>query len=105
MAKKRVKCKITAIIFLTFAAYSFLKPKIMEYKEMTLEEKLAIGMRSLDLKKAGQLEEAERVQKLIPLSPTMAKWCKDMIGPEFLIQQGFNLSEAEHEFGQDWLSR
>jgi hypothetical protein len=77
----------------------------MAYKEMTLKEKLAIGMRSFDLEEAGQLEEADRVWKQIPLSPTMAKWCKDMIGPEFLIQQGFNLSEAEHEFGQDWLTR
>ncbi|MDR0844130.1 MAG: hypothetical protein LBN71_02835 [Tannerella sp.] len=77
----------------------------MEYKEMTLEEKLAIGVRSIRLKKAGKLEEADRVWKQIPLSPTMAKWCKDMIGPEFLIEKGYNLSEAEHEYGQDWLTR
>jgi hypothetical protein len=77
----------------------------MEYKEMTLEEKLDIGMRSIELEEAGQLEEADRVWKQIPLSPTMAKWCKDMIGPEFLIKNGFNLSEAEHEYGQEWLTR
>jgi hypothetical protein len=40
---------------------------------------------------------------VIPLSPWLAKWAKDMIGSEFLIQQGFNLSEAEMEYGQDWL--
>ncbi|WP_056928751.1 hypothetical protein [Candidatus Symbiothrix dinenymphae] len=77
----------------------------MAYKEMTLEEKLDIGVRSIRLREAGQLEEADRVRKLIPLSPTMAKWCKDMIGPDFLIQQGFNLSEAEEEYGADWLTR
>jgi hypothetical protein len=51
------------------------------------------------------LEEADRVWKQIPLSPTMAKWYKDMVGPEFLIKNGFNLSEAEHEYGQEWLTR
>jgi hypothetical protein len=77
----------------------------MAYKEMTLKEKLALTVKSIELENAGQLEEANRVQKLVPLSPTMAKWCKDMIGPEFLIQQKFDLSEAEHEYGQGWLTR
>jgi hypothetical protein len=77
----------------------------MEYKEMTLDEKFDIGLKSIELEKAGKLEEADRVWKLIPLSPTMAKWCKDMIGPEFLIDNGFNLSEANHEFGQEWLTQ
>jgi hypothetical protein len=77
----------------------------MVYKEMTLEEKLDIVVKSIELEKAGQWEEADRVWKQIPLSPTMAKWCKDMIGPDFLIQQGYNLSEAEHEYGQEWLTQ
>jgi hypothetical protein len=74
-------------------------------EQMTLQQKLAIGVKSLDLQEAGQFEEADRVWKQIPLAPYLAKWCKDMIGPEFLIQCGYNLSEAEAEFGQDWLTR
>jgi hypothetical protein len=77
----------------------------MAYKEMTLKEKLAIGMRSFDLEEAGQLEEAKRVRRQIPLAPYLAQWCKEMIGPEFLIQNGFNLSEAEAEYGPEWLTR
>jgi hypothetical protein len=72
---------------------------------MTLDEKFAIGMRSIELEDAGYPEEADRVWKQIPISPHMAKWCKEMVGPEFLIQQGYNLSEAEAEYGKDWLSR
>jgi hypothetical protein len=72
---------------------------------MTLDEKLAIGVRSVKLKEAGLLEEADRVWKQIPLAPYLAKWCKDMMGPEFLIEAGYNLSEAEVEYGKDWLSR
>jgi hypothetical protein len=72
---------------------------------MTLKEKLAIGVRSIELKKAGKLEEADRVWKQIPLAPYLAKFCKERFGPEFLIQCGYNLSEAEAEFGKDWLSR
>jgi hypothetical protein len=77
----------------------------MEYKPMTLKEKLAIGVQSIKLKEAGQLEESDRVWKQMPLAPYLAKWCKDMIGPEFLIEQGYNLSEAEVEYGKDWLTK
>jgi hypothetical protein len=77
----------------------------MAYKKMTLEEKLAIGVRSVRLKEAGQLEESKRVWKQIPIAPYLAKWCKDMMGTEFLLETGFNLSEAEAEYGQDWLTR
>jgi hypothetical protein len=77
----------------------------MEYVPMTLHEKLDIGMQAIELRKAGKTEEADRVRKRIPLSPHMAKFCKEKIGPEFLIEQGFNLAEAEAEFGKDWLTR
>ncbi|GAP71947.1 hypothetical protein SAMD00024442_20_34 [Candidatus Symbiothrix dinenymphae] len=74
-------------------------------KTMTLKEKLAIGMRSFELEDAGHPEEAKRVWKQIPLAPYLAKWWKEMMGVEALLQQGYNLSEAEAEYGKDWLSR
>jgi hypothetical protein len=77
----------------------------MEYKEMTLEEKLDLVVKSIELKKTGQLEEADRVWNQIPIAPYLAKWCKDMMGTDFLLETGFNLSEAEHEYGQDWLTQ
>ncbi|GHT52348.1 hypothetical protein AGMMS49982_12310 [Bacteroidia bacterium] len=70
---------------------------------MTLKEKMAIGMRSFALEDAGHLEEAERVWKQIPLVPHVAKWCKEMLGVEALLQMGYDLSEAEEEYGKDWL--
>jgi hypothetical protein len=77
----------------------------MAYKEMTLHEKLDIIVRSIELEDAGQLEEADRVRKQVPLSPYLAKFCKEKIGVDFLIHNGFNLSEAEHEYGKEWLTR
>jgi hypothetical protein len=72
---------------------------------MTLKEKLAIGVKCAELEKEGKFEEAKRVWKQIPLSPHMAEWAKSHIGADFLIQYGWNLSEAETEFGKDWLTR
>jgi hypothetical protein len=40
---------------------------------MTLHEKLALRMKSLELEKNGQLEEAERVRRQIPMPPYLAK--------------------------------
>jgi hypothetical protein len=55
--------------------------------------------------KAGKFEEAEKVRKQIPLAPHLAKVAKEKIGADFLIKYGFNLSEAEVEFGPDWLTK
>jgi hypothetical protein len=72
---------------------------------MTLHEKLELGVKAIELRKQGKLEEAMRVQKSIPLPPYLAKWAKKRIGADFLINQGWNLSEAEAEYGPDWLTR
>jgi hypothetical protein len=72
---------------------------------MTLHEKLQIGMRSIELKKQGKIEEADKVKKQIPLPPYLAKFYKDHLGLEALLHSGWNLSEAAAEYGSDWLSR
>ncbi|GHT54085.1 hypothetical protein AGMMS49982_18200 [Bacteroidia bacterium] len=77
----------------------------MEQKEWTLQERLATIVESIELEKAGQPEEARRVRKQVPLSPHLAKWCKEMMGPAYLTERGFNLSDAEVEYGKDWLTR
>ena len=43
---------------------------------MTLHEQLAIGVKAIELKKQGKLDEALALQKTIPLPPYMAKWAK-----------------------------
>jgi hypothetical protein len=39
------------------------------------------------------------------MPPYLAKIYKEKIGAEQLINSGWNLSEAEAEFGSDWLNR
>ena len=72
---------------------------------MSLHEKLAVGMKAIELKKQGKLEEAAKLERSIPLPPYIAKWAKKRLGVEFLINNGWNLSEAEAEYGPDWLTK
>jgi hypothetical protein len=72
---------------------------------MTLDEKLTIGCRSVELSNSGDKEGASRLLRTIPIPPYLAKVMKEKVGVDFLIQGGWNLSEAEAEFGVDWLSK
>ena len=72
---------------------------------MTLDEKLTISNRALDLLDAGDHEGYMRIMKTAPMPPYLAKVLKDKMGTGFLIKGGWNLSEAESEFGCDWLSK
>ncbi|GHU55288.1 hypothetical protein FACS189442_2670 [Spirochaetia bacterium] len=72
---------------------------------MTLDEKLDLSCKAALLDKAGDKEGADRTMRSIPLPPYLAKWAKNHMGPNFLIESGWNLSEAEAEFGSDWLNK
>jgi hypothetical protein len=72
---------------------------------MTLDEKLDTMMKVIDLEKAGDREGATRLQRSIPLPPYLAKVAKEKIGADFLINGGWNLSEAEAKFGPNWLAK
>jgi len=72
---------------------------------MTLDEKLAISNKAGALWKAGDEEGCIRLMKTAPLPPYLAKVYKKTMGAEKLLKSGWNLSEAEAEFGPDWLSR
>jgi hypothetical protein len=88
------------------ARYTKDKEYLMQQAEtMSLHEKLAIGVKAIELKKQGKFEEAMLLEKSIPLEPYLAKWAKKRLGADFLINQGWNLSEAEAEYGSDWLTR
>jgi hypothetical protein len=71
---------------------------------MTLDEKLAISCKAAELRKAGDEEGAMRLMKTAPMPPFLAKIMKEKVGVDYLINSGWNLSEAEVEFGPDWLS-
>ena len=72
---------------------------------MTLDEKLAISNRALDLWEAGDEEGCISLMKTAPIPPYIAKVIKEKVAADFLIKEGWNLSEAEAEFGRDWLSQ
>jgi hypothetical protein len=74
-------------------------------KPMSLEEEAAIALKAFELKKQGKLEEYERMRKQIPLQPYLAKFAKEHFGAEFLIKEGWNLSEADAEYGPGWLTK
>jgi len=71
---------------------------------MTLDEKLAISMKASTLYRAGDEEGYSRVIRTAPMPPYLAKIMKEKMGADFLIKGGYNLSEAEAEFGHNWLS-
>jgi len=72
---------------------------------MTLDEKLAISMKACALRQAGDREGFHRVIKTAPMPPYLAKVYKEKLGLKALLESGFNLSEAEVEFGSDWLNK
>jgi len=72
---------------------------------MSLDEKFAISHRAIALKQVGDEEGYDRLMRTIPMPPYLAKVMKDKVGVDYLINGGWNLSEAEAEFGRDWLSR
>jgi len=72
---------------------------------MTIDEKLAISVKACRLYNAGDKEGFSRVIRTAPLPPYLAKIYKEKIGVEPLLKAGYNLSEAEAEFGADWLTK
>ena len=71
---------------------------------MTLDEKLSISNRAFSMIEAGNEEEGRRLLRTAPMPPYLAKVMKETMGADFLIKAGYNLSEAEAEFGPNWLS-
>ena len=62
---------------------------------MTLDEKLSISNKALDLLDAGDKEGYSRLIRSIPMPPYLAKVYKEKVGVEPLISGGWNLSEAD----------
>jgi hypothetical protein len=72
---------------------------------MTEDEKVAIMRQAVALRKAGKIEESIALEKTSPLPPFLAKFAKEHGQTDYLIKSGWNLAEAEAEFGPDWLTR
>ena len=72
---------------------------------MTLDEKLAICCKAVELSNAGDEEGYSRLMRSIPLPPYLAKVIKDKVGLDCLLDTGWNMSEVEAEFGSEWLHK
>ena len=72
---------------------------------MTQKEEADILLKAHELRKQGKLEEAERITKQAPLQPYLAKFVKDHFGADFLLNLGWNLAEANAEYGPGWLNK
>jgi hypothetical protein len=71
---------------------------------MTLDEKLAISNKACALWEAGDKEGYRNLMKKLPIPPFLAKVLKEKVGAEIIRIGGWDLSEVEAEFGQDWLN-
>ena len=78
---------------------------MLHLQTMTLDEKLAIGCKAAELWQAGDREGYIRLMKTAPVPPYLAKVIKEKVGADFLVKEGWNLSEAEAEFGSGWLNK
>jgi hypothetical protein len=72
---------------------------------MTIDEKLDTLIKGIELRKQGKIEEGFKVGKQVPLAPYLAKNIKDHLGLEALLAGGWNLSEAEEEYGPGFLHK
>lgn len=71
--------------------------------QLTHEQKVDLAYKSIDAAARGDREEALRLAQQKPLTPWVAKGLKEVFGAEYL--EGWDLSEAEAEYGKDWLDQ
>ena len=76
-----------------------------QHKTMTIDEKLVVLNKAIALKNSGDNEGYDRLTKSVPLPSYLAKILKEKMGADYLINGGWNLVEAEAEFGSNWLGR
>jgi len=80
-------------------------PKSLGVKPMTFDEKFDIAYKASLLRRSGDHEGYLNLMNTLPMLPYMAKFWKEKMGADFLIKGRWDLSEAEAEYGSDWLSK
>jgi hypothetical protein len=82
-----------------------LEGNTMQHRLMTEDEKVAIATEAMRLRREGKVEEASALNRSIPMQPYLAKYWRDVMGLDFLVESGWNLAEAEAEYGPGWISQ
>ena len=72
---------------------------------LTNEQRFEIIQQYLAALDSGDDEEATRLHQLLPMAPQVAKVAKQVLGSQFLKESDFNLSDAEAEYGPNWLDQ
>ena len=70
---------------------------------MSKEETMAIIVKAQELESLGEKEDAPALRIKIPLHPGVADDVKRFNGIQWLIDGGFNLTDAVAAFGEKWL--
>jgi len=76
---------------------------MQQTQTMTFDEEFDVIMKAHEIRQAGDKEGYYRLMNSLPMFPWLAKIIKEKMGADVLIQSGCNLTEAEAEFGKDWL--
>ncbi len=71
--------------------------------QLSHAERLDLLARSLEASARGDDAESLRIAQEKPITPWVAKGIKEIFGVEYLA--GWDLSQAEAEYGQDWLNQ
>jgi hypothetical protein len=72
--------------------------------QMTREQEFSIIQASLAAADRGDHDEEKRLLRQLPLAPHLAKAAKEIWGKDFLLHEGYDLSEAEATYGSNWLT-
>jgi hypothetical protein len=78
---------------------------MVENRLMTLDECLAIGVKSSRLRHEGKEDEAIALAKTVPMPAYVARILMEKVdwGKDFLQTCGWNMAEVEDMYGKDWL--
>ena len=71
--------------------------------QLSHEERLKILTDYSKAYQDGRYEDAAAIVKKMPLPAPVAKAAKETFGADVLLTGGYDLSEAEAEYGKNWL--
>ncbi len=72
-------------------------------RNFTKEEYFALDAEMWEAGERGDRETYDRIAGILPANPDVAKAFKEVYGKEYLLSLGFDLTEANLQFGEGWL--
>jgi len=72
-------------------------------RHLTTEEREDIMEKACDALERDDIEEYNRLCKMLPINPAMANLLKHHVGIDEVIASGMNVIKAVETYGEDWL--